>query len=107
MNLNSYLTKDYENKQLCRCVKTNPIQSQYKAKTNPIPERPKMNVNSFITKDYRKNDAFAVQKNKANTNPIKPNFKPNLVKMGHHEGKMFFTHLLNSNAANRELKMIK
>jgi len=32
-----------------------------------------MNVNSFITKDYRKNDAFAVQKNKPNSNPIKPN----------------------------------
>ncbi len=41
------------------------------------------------------------------TNPNKANFKPNLVKMGHHEVKMFFTHLLNSNAANRELKMIK
>jgi len=32
-----------------------------------------MNVNSFITKDYRKNDAFAVQKNKPNSNPNKPN----------------------------------
>ncbi len=34
-----------------------------------------MNVNSFITKDYRKNDAFTVQKNKPNTNPNKANFK--------------------------------
>jgi len=32
-----------------------------------------INVSSFITKDYRKNDAFAVQKNKANSNPNKPN----------------------------------
>ena len=32
-----------------------------------------MNVNSFITKDYRKNDAFAVQKNKPNSNPNKAN----------------------------------
>ncbi len=32
-----------------------------------------MNVNSLITKDYRKNDAFAVQKNKANSKPIKAN----------------------------------
>ncbi len=32
-----------------------------------------MNVNSFITKDYRKNDAFAVQKNKANSKPNKAN----------------------------------
>jgi len=30
-----------------------------------------MNVNSLITKDYRKKDAFAVQKNKPNLNPIK------------------------------------
>jgi hypothetical protein len=29
-----------------------------------------MNVNSLITKYYRKNDAFAVQKNKANSKPI-------------------------------------
>jgi len=33
----------------------------------------RMNVNSFITKDYRNNDAFAVQKNKPNSNPIKAN----------------------------------
>jgi len=32
-----------------------------------------MNVNSFITKDYRKKDDFAVQKNKPNSNPNKPN----------------------------------
>jgi hypothetical protein len=35
-----------------------------------------MNVNSLITKDYRKNDAFAVRKNKPKSNPIKPNTKP-------------------------------
>ncbi len=29
-----------------------------------------MNVNSLITKDYRKKDDFAVQKNKPNSNPI-------------------------------------
>jgi hypothetical protein len=71
MNVSSVLTKDYENKRLRRCVKTNPIQTQYKANTNPIPEMPKMNVNSFITKEYRKKDDFAAQKNKPNSNPIK------------------------------------
>ncbi len=30
----------------------------------------KMNVNSLITKDYRKKDDFAVQKNEPNSNPI-------------------------------------
>jgi len=47
-------------------VKTNPIQTQ----SNPISSKAKMNVNSFITKDYRKNDAFAVRKNKPNSKPI-------------------------------------
>ena len=107
MNLNSYLTTDYENKRLRRCVKTKPIQSQYKPNTNPSPERPKMNENLFATRVYENITTFRLEQNKPNSNPIKPNFKPNLVKMGHHEGKMFFTHLLNSNAVNRELKMIK
>ncbi len=42
-------------------------------KTNPNKansQKAKMNVNSLITKDYRKNDDFAVPKNKPNTNPI-------------------------------------
>ena len=34
-----------------------------------------MNVNSILTKDYERNDIFAVPENKANSNPIKPNFK--------------------------------
>jgi hypothetical protein len=34
-------------------------------------QKPKMNVNSLITKDYRKNDDFAAQKNKPNSNPNK------------------------------------
>jgi release factor glutamine methyltransferase len=36
----------------------------------------KMNVSSVLTKDYERNDAFAVRKNKPNTNPIKANTKP-------------------------------
>jgi len=43
--------------------KTKPIQSQFL-------QRPKMNANVFVTKDYRKKDAFAVRKNKPNSNPI-------------------------------------
>ncbi len=77
MNLNSYLTKDYENKRLSRCVKTNPIQTQYKANTKPIPEKPKMNLNFYSTKDYENKRLCRCVK----TNPIKPNqsqYKPNL-----------------------------
>jgi len=53
--------------------KTNPIQTQYKPNSNPIKanlRKAKMNVNSLITKDYRKKDDFAVQKNKPNSKPI-------------------------------------
>jgi len=35
-----------------------------------------MNVNSILTKDYERNDIFAVPENKANSNPIKANTKP-------------------------------
>jgi len=41
-------------------------QTQFK----PNFRKAKMNVSSVLTKDYRKNDAFAVQKNKPNSNPI-------------------------------------
>ena len=75
INVTSFYTKYYENKRLCRCVKTNPIQTQYKANTNPIPEMSKMNANAFSQKDYENETAFKPQKNKPNTNPIKPNFK--------------------------------
>ncbi len=60
-------------------MKANPIQTQSKLVLSAVEwanlKRAKMNVNSFITKDYRKNDDFAVQKNKPNSNPIKPNLK--------------------------------
>jgi len=42
-------------------------------KTNPIkPNLPdaQMSVNSILTKDYERNDIFAVPENKANSNPI-------------------------------------
>ena len=52
-------------------VKTNPIQTQ----SNPVLSavewanfrKAKMNINSLITKDYRKNDDFAVRINKPNS----------------------------------------
>ncbi len=50
-----------------------PLQIRPFMQNKPNFQKAKMNVNSFITKDYRKNDAFAVQKNKPNSNPNKPN----------------------------------
>jgi len=38
-----------------------------------------MSVNSILTKDYERNDIFAVPENKANSNPIKPNFSRRLI----------------------------
>ena len=35
-----------------------------------------MNVSTVLTKDYERNDVFAVPENKANSNPIKPNTNP-------------------------------
>ncbi len=45
MNVTSFVTKDYENKRLCRCVKTNPIQTQYKPNSNPIQSQFKAKTN--------------------------------------------------------------
>ena len=50
-------------------------QTQFKANFR----KAKMNVNSFITKDYRKKDDFAVQKNKPNSKPISADPKMNLT----------------------------
>ncbi len=61
IKVSSVLTKDYENKRLRRCVKTNPIQTQYKPNTKPIQTQFKPNSNP-IQSQY-----------KPNSNPIKPN----------------------------------
>ena len=44
----------------------NPLQIVPFMQNKPNFRKPKMNVNLTLTKDYRKNDAFAVQKNKPN-----------------------------------------
>ncbi|GAH42037.1 unnamed protein product, partial [marine sediment metagenome] len=51
-----------------------------------------MNLNSLITKDYRKKDDFAVQKNKAKTNPIseKPKMNVNLYVIKEYENEPAF-----------------
>ena len=70
INLSSFITSKYEILSLWRGEKTNPIQSQFKAKTNPIPEMPKMNVSNYYTKVYRNKTAFRRKINKANSKPI-------------------------------------
>jgi len=72
MNVTSFYTVDYENKRLADAVKTNPIQTQYKANTNPIPEMSKMNVTSILTKDYENKPPSSPKK----TNPIQTQSNP-------------------------------
>jgi len=48
---------------------------------------PKMNVNSLITKDYRKKDDFAYQKNKPNSNPILEKMNVNFCATGYYDSK--------------------
>ncbi len=68
MNVTSFITKDYGNKRLCRCVKTKPIQTQYKANTNPICRKAKMNVTSILTKDYE-SERLRTPPKQTQTNP--------------------------------------
>ena len=62
MNVNPYITTDYENI-------SDWTLGQNKANSNPIKpnlKRAKINANDFITKDYRKKDDFVVRINKPN-----------------------------------------
>ncbi len=69
MNVNSVITKDYENERLRRGAEN-------KAKTNPIKANfpdTQMNLTSFLTKDYENERLCRGAENKPKTNPIKPN----------------------------------
>jgi hypothetical protein len=50
----------------------NPLQIDLFMQNKPNLRKALMNVNSFITKDYERNDIFAIPENKANSNPIPP-----------------------------------
>jgi hypothetical protein len=66
MHVNIFSETAYENK-------CNWTLSENKPNSNPNKSNlqdTKMSVNSTLTKDYRKNDDFAVRKNKPHSNPI-------------------------------------
>ncbi len=52
--------------------KTNPIQTQFKAKQTQLAQIPKMNVTSVTTTDYEEKQPSGRRKNKPNSNPISP-----------------------------------
>ncbi len=62
MNLNLYITTDYENLSDWTIGENKPNSNPIK----PNLKRAKMNANDFITKDYRKKDDFTVRINKPN-----------------------------------------
>jgi len=71
--------------------------SNYEWDKFPNFRKAQMNVNLLITKDYRKNDAFAVQKNKPNSKPIseKPKMNVNLYVIKEYENETAFRVLEN------------
>jgi len=75
MNVSAVLTKDYENKPIGNLAKTNPIQTQYKANTNPISEKPKMKLNFYLTKDYENETAFRLHPRRGKQTQSNPIFK--------------------------------
>jgi hypothetical protein len=88
MNVNLYNTTDHENI-------ANWTLGENKPNSNPIKpnlRKAKMNVSSLITKDYRKKDDFAVQKNKPNSKPIseKPKMNVNLYVIEDYENETAF-----------------
>ena len=82
MNVNFYLTKDYNNEQRTmnneRLCKTNPIQTQSCPPLEGLSAVGglQMNVNSLITKDYNNEQRTTNNERLCKTNPIKANFKP-------------------------------
>ena len=56
-------------------VKTNPKRTQSKPIKPNLPDA-QMSVNSILTKDYERNDIFAVPENKANSKPIQTQSNP-------------------------------
>jgi len=76
INLNSFITSKYVKLDNWLNWKTKPIQTQFKAKTNPIAKSPKMNVKPCNIMKYKKFLRLLDQKNKANSNPIQTQTKP-------------------------------
>jgi len=102
MNLTYCSTMNYEQITMNNANKNKPKQSQNKPKL----QNAQMNVNSLITKDYRKNDAFAVQKNKPNSNPNKPKQSQSNPKQSQFQTKENPARLLPSGGAYLKSQML-
>jgi len=78
MNLNPYNKTDYENKHNWTLGENKPKQTQFKPKTNPISEIPKMNVNIFSQMAYENKCNWTLGENKPNQTQFTKRPKMNL-----------------------------
>ena len=73
IDLTSFTTMNYTIFTSLTKVKNKPKQTQFKANSNPIPERPKMNTRNALTMSYKNFPRLPGKK----TNPKQTQFKPN------------------------------
>jgi len=76
MNASLLITMNYTIFASLTKVKNKPNQTQFKANSNPIPERVKMNINIYNTKVYNNKTASGSKQNKPNSNPIQTQSNP-------------------------------
>ncbi len=70
MNVNTVITKDYENKSNWKLGENKANTKPIKANTNPILEKPKMKLNSYSTKDYENKLYHRTPGKQTQSNPI-------------------------------------
>jgi len=95
MNVNKVLTRDYEKRTLGERgknkPKTNPIQTQNKANSNPISQRVKLMQSLCLQRIMKNNADMGYEK----TNPIKPNFKASALSVNSFCFSLFFAPVLD------------
>jgi len=93
IHLTSFITMNYPILPSLTKVKNKPKQTQFKPNSNPIAKRPKMNASIYHTKVYSNKTAFGRNKNKPNSNPIKPVLGVCLLALEFTLGVCFLAHL--------------
>jgi len=71
-NVISFITMNYKNFISLTKVKNKPNQTQFKANSNPIPERPKMNIRNAVTMNYKISPRLPGEKTKPKQTQSKP-----------------------------------
>jgi hypothetical protein len=74
INVNSYMKSKYENLDTWLSGKNKPNQTQFKPKTNPISEKPKMSLNTYPTKAYSNKTVIRRKQNKPKQTQFQSHF---------------------------------